>query len=1214
MDFTGESIVRALNARVMKKLLGATLIGFFLLGVPVRAVSKNTDPVQADEKRKKAEQFPKILAQKMRLQKLRQSGKYEGMDFDMLRSLPPEAIDSMIKKYQPGHGAKPSARPASIRSTGEITYVPLTIDAPPVSGEIPGGEQDYWQFTVVNDGYYGIQVWLDTLYWATMSLHGANDPSILLEEADSCDMSFFMIYRYLSAGTYYVKVNNCYLSYAGTYSINVVSSLAWGGISGRVTDASGAGIQGIQVQAWGLDYYHYYGCAQTDVRGNYMLSGPYLNLATGNYKVKFYKISLNYLSEWYNDKSDISTADPISVTSGGVTQNINAQLTSGKEMSGRVTNSSGVGIEGIMVMVFKADNSDQTCSFTETDAAGNYLVWGLPAGDLKVFFYNNGKNYASEWYDDKNSFSTADPVTMPEGSDVSGINAQLSLGDCISGRVTNSSGAGVRYVTAWVTDLDYNQLGWGRTDASGNYMVKGLTPGQYKLCCNHDFDGYFVEWYKDKRDFASADSVSVVAGSTTSHVDIQLDSVITSPTRVSAWQKGGAYAIKWQKQGEQNAYVKIQLLKGASTLVRSLAVKTENDGSFDWKVPDTVAVGSNYFVKVKTIDNLDSGSSDKFSIIVPAIIITAPASGTVWVKNAAKAITWNKLGMQDANVMIQLYRGTAKALDITLSAANSGSYDWFIPATLASGLYTIRVTTLDGRVRGISKPFTVANGIIRVGQPAAGVKWYRGMPWDITWTTEGAVNPNVRIQLNRGTTKVLDISPSTPTASGIYHWTIPAAQPVGGNYSITITALDNLARGKTGIISILSGAMDITQPAAGAVWQRGSTQAITWAKTGDLINAIVRILLVRGTTVAATVVASTANDGSFAWTIPAGQAPAANYRVRIVTLDNLVRADSGVFTIANTAGLTLLAPNGNEKLDAATARTIRWSHDPEVLEVKLELSRDNGGSFTTIADHVPNLASYGWPVPVNFTANGLVRVSDRYGKSWLHEGGVLEYALNFYSGSREDAARSDFALWFGSADVKTPGFGFAKVTIGPDSLRLAEAAKAIQPLNAGWHVARIRLDLKNDRGALFIDDNPELENVALYTSRVRHFEPYLSIQAGGDVPADLLLGGLTIQVVLPGADGGSQQRFTVLNEDFSGYDAERNRIGSCWQVLGLDPERSALELEALPGKNRVLRLRSADGGKLTIVKKLSIPETIPFDISDRPFTIEMRPAGESSLD
>ena len=141
--------------------------------------------------------------------------------------------------------------------------------------------------------------------------------------------------------------------------------------------------------------------------------------------------------------------------------------------------------------------------------------------------------------------------------------------------------------------------------------------------------------------------------------------VVTSPATGLVWEAGTTQTVTWLKQGAQNAYVKINLYKGTSTWVATLTAKTANDGSFDWLVPTTLAAGSNYFIRVQTVDNLIRDDSEKFSIIVPAITVTAPTAGTVWVKGTTKTITWNKLGTQDANVRIQLFRGTAKELDIT---------------------------------------------------------------------------------------------------------------------------------------------------------------------------------------------------------------------------------------------------------------------------------------------------------------------------------------------------------------------------------------------------------------------------------------------------------------------------------------------------------------------------------------------------------------------
>ncbi len=89
-------------------------------------------------------------------------------------------------------------------------------------------------------------------------------------------------------------------------------------------------------------------------------------------------------------------------------------------------------------------------------------------------------------------------------------------------------------------------------------------------------------------------------------------------------------------------------------------------------------------------------------------------------RNTINTITWNKTGTQDANVKIQLFKDGIRTLDITPGAPNNGTFDWAIPATLANGIYTIRVTTLDGKVKGTSKSFTIARGVIQVMDPPAG--------------------------------------------------------------------------------------------------------------------------------------------------------------------------------------------------------------------------------------------------------------------------------------------------------------------------------------------------------------------------------------------------------------------------------------------------------------------------------------------------------------
>jgi uncharacterized repeat protein (TIGR03803 family) len=186
---------------------------------------------------------------------------------------------------------------------------------------------------------------------------------------------------------------------------------------------------------------------------------------------------------------------------------------------------------------------------------------------------------------------------------------------------------------------------------------------------------------------------------------------VTSPNGGEAWQRGTTQTITWSSAGVAN--IKIQLLKG-TVLYSTITPSTPaTDGSYSWIIPASQPVAANYKVRIiSTASSAVADSSDaNFAIFVPGITVTAPAAGTSWPRGVLRTITWTTTGTMDGNVKIQLYRGTAKKLDIILSTENDGSYDWLIPPTLAKGTYTIRITTLDNEVKGKSAAFSITKGV-----------------------------------------------------------------------------------------------------------------------------------------------------------------------------------------------------------------------------------------------------------------------------------------------------------------------------------------------------------------------------------------------------------------------------------------------------------------------------------------------------------------------
>ena len=75
--------------------------------------------------------------------------------------------------------------------------------------------------------------------------------------------------------------------------------------------------------------YIWMGNATTDSNGQYILSG----LPSGEHRVSFSANTIGYINEWYMDKADFITADPVTVTAPATTTNIDAVLQQGGNIS-----------------------------------------------------------------------------------------------------------------------------------------------------------------------------------------------------------------------------------------------------------------------------------------------------------------------------------------------------------------------------------------------------------------------------------------------------------------------------------------------------------------------------------------------------------------------------------------------------------------------------------------------------------------------------------------------------------------------------------------------------------------------------------------------------------------------------------------------------------------------------------------------------------------
>jgi protocatechuate 3,4-dioxygenase beta subunit len=339
---------------------------------------------------------------------------------------------------------------------------------------------------------------------------GPNSSSSIGGSATANDGSY--VVNQLSAGTYEIGfVTGCgdSANYAPYWYDNQTSEgmatpivLATGGsqtanaklqpgaaIAGTVTDASGHGLPGLCVYA-ATEFEAQLGPvftaeAQTGAHGRYTISG----LAPGQYLIDFgCGVDARYADQWFNGAASASSADLVSAPVGR-TAGINAVLQPAGSISGVVTNSAGRPLAGVCVSAVNAKASSSQLggliggNTPPTDSHGAYVVSGLAAGRYDVLFQpcEGSVRYAEQWYRQHGSTSFQTAVQVRMGKGTSGIDARLSIGGTISGRVSGAAGKPLRNVCVFAFNPVTSYSGIGTTGRNGTYTIPALPSDTYMI-------------------------------------------------------------------------------------------------------------------------------------------------------------------------------------------------------------------------------------------------------------------------------------------------------------------------------------------------------------------------------------------------------------------------------------------------------------------------------------------------------------------------------------------------------------------------------------------------------------------------------------------------------------------------------------------------------------------------------------------------------------
>ena len=149
----------------------------------------------------------------------------------------------------------------------------------------------------------------------------------------------------------------------------------------------------------------------------------------------------------------------------------------------------------------------------------------LAPGQYRVRVNDSGSDWQGAWAGpDGQTYSTATTFQVTKKWTTQVPQVQLTDGARISGKVTDSTGAAIRGITvhAFASDDVAAAVSDAQTNSRGEYTLRNLDEGSYRLRFSDGLGDYETKWYENSETFAAATAVTVTENQKRLGVNIEL--------------------------------------------------------------------------------------------------------------------------------------------------------------------------------------------------------------------------------------------------------------------------------------------------------------------------------------------------------------------------------------------------------------------------------------------------------------------------------------------------------------------------------------------------------------------------------------------------------------------------------------------------------------------------------------------------------------------
>ena len=457
---------------------------------------------------------------------------------------------------------------------------------------------------------------------------------------------------------------------------------------------------------------------------------------------------------------------------------------------------------------------------------------------------------------------------------------------------------------------------------------------------------------------------------------------IISPNGGENLQANTSTSISWTSSNVKNVMIEFSKNNGAEW--ETIVASTPSNGIYQWdSVPDIYSELCAVRISDVSRNDVTSQSATTFTItnlVNETLKILFPNGGEVWEAGTLQNITWEASAITHVDIEYTDNNGNIWT-PIVSNLLSTGAYQWVVPSELNSPQSKIRVKDSDDE-----SPIDESDGIftikpkptIRVTTPQGGDIFSTQEEVNITWESSGIDYVGIRYTTTNGIGSGTEpafytIATSTPnTGEFLTGFSIPSDKYFVEVYDINSQGVSNRS---TGNFEVIESAITIFAPVGGVQWTTGETYEIQWSSF-EVANVNIEYTTDGGANWIS-IISNKLSDGYYNWTIPANIPTSHNAMIKITNSDAVTSyAFTSSFSILQSSFVRVDSPNGGEDWKYLNGQRIEWTTSPNISNVDIYYSLNNGNSWEVVIMGYPSYGAYEWNPPDISSSLGRIKIQD----------------------------------------------------------------------------------------------------------------------------------------------------------------------------------------------------------------------------------------------